>query len=264
MLTNLRHVFGIAALSSAFIMAPAITLHAESLPDMTSIPLGTSISAGNTITRHVAPQRETNISLGYFGAFDHTQFGNTTDQSSNFSSGGLISLHSTTRWWTGFALNFADGQNTQSYSNQIYSDEHVAPFARVNANTAEISAAYLIQSPKKYWGMQPFGSIGTGILVFTPTESRVAYYPGAGFCDIHDGIKSNCRYFNQTIKVSTQARLPGIFDAGVNVPLWKSRLTLRAEYRLRLYQAPGFGSRLLDTGNVTFTQMPTVSLVYKF
>jgi hypothetical protein len=251
----------------------AIPLVAE--PDSTADVPATEMSQDNAqVKPKTPPPRETNLALGWFGSIEHRQIGNHTQQPSDYSNGVMVALHSSTRWWTGFTTNYAYNVDTQSYASRLWSwpDEHLPPAARVKTSTNEISMSYMVRGPKLRYGLRPFASIGSGALIFTPVEDKVPYYL-TGMFGYQSGPNGQlyacaCREYSHMENVSTQARVPALFDVGVDIPLpgktFGKHVSARAEYRGRIYQAPSLGSKLLDTGNVTIAQMPTVSLVYKF
>ncbi len=88
-------------------------------------------------------------------------------------------------------------------------------------------------------GLQPFGAIGTGALIFLPTTVGGQKY-------------------NQ------QTRVPVLFEVGVNYPILTSHIGLRLQYRGLSYKTPDFNSALLTTGTSRITSEPSIGAYFKF
>jgi hypothetical protein len=110
----------------------------------------------------------------------------------------------------------------------------------VQDNVHEVSGAYLVQGPTiPILGLQPFGAVGVGALIFLPTTV------------------GGQRYNQQT-------RIPLLYEFGVNYPILTSHLGLRLQYRGLSYKAPDFNSSLLTTNSRRQTSEPSVGAYLRF
>jgi hypothetical protein len=104
----------------------------------------------------------------------------------------------------------------------------------------EVTAAYLVQAPTiPILGLQPFASIGTGGLIFLPTEVGGQRY-------------------------SQQARFPILYEVGVNYPILTSHLGLRLQYRGLSYKTPDFNASVITTNARRQTSEPSVGAYFRF
>jgi opacity protein-like surface antigen len=104
----------------------------------------------------------------------------------------------------------------------------------------EASGAYLVQGPSiPFLGLQPFGGVGLGALVFLPTTVGGQKY-------------------NQ------QTRLAFLYEFGVNYPILTSHLGLRLQYRGLSYKTPDFNASLLTTNARRQTSEPSVGAYFRF
>ncbi len=116
--------------------------------------------------------------------------------------------------WLGYEVNYSYTRFTERFST--------IPFG-VQNNVHEVSVAYLLQGPTlPILGLQPFGAVGAGALIFLPTTVG--------------GQKYN-----------KQTRVPVLYEVGVNCPVITSHLGLRFQYRGLLYKAPDFNTPALTT-----------------
>ena len=130
------------------------------------------------------------------------------------SIGGLATVRQSLHPWLGYEVNYSYTRFTERFST--------IPFG-VQNNVHEVSAAYLLQGPTiPILGLQPFGTVGAGALIFLPTTVGGQKY-------------------------SKQTRVPLLYEVGVNYPVLTSRLGLRFQYRGLLYSAPDFNSPELTT-----------------
>ena len=107
-------------------------------------------------------------------------------------------------------------------------------------NVHEVSGAYLLQGPTlPILGLQPFGAVGVGGLIFLPTTVGGQKY-------------------NQ------QWRVPLLYEFGVNYPILTSHLGLRFQYRGLVYKTPDFNAPLLTTNARRQTSEPSVGAYFRF
>jgi opacity protein-like surface antigen len=133
--------------------------------------------------------------------------------------------------WLGYEINYGYTRFTERYST--------VPFG-VQNNLHEVSGAYLLQGPTiPILGLQPFGAVGVGGLLFLPTTVGGQKY-------------------NQ------QWRVPLLYEVGVNYPLFTSHFGLRLQYRGLVYKTPDFNSAQLTTNTRRQTSEPSVGAYLRF
>jgi hypothetical protein len=127
-----------------------------------------------------------------------------------------------------------------NYSYTRFSERYnTIPFG-VQNNVNEVTGAYLVQGPTlPFLGIQPFGAIGFGALIFLPTTVGGQRYP-------------------------QQNRIPLLYEVGINYPLITSHFGLRLQYRGLSYKTPDYNATLLTTGARRTTSEPSVGAYLRF
>ena len=165
------------------------------------------------------------------GQFTGTTNGNGIKDSPTDSLGGLATVRQSLHPWLGYEVNYSYTRFTERYST--------IPFG-VQNNVHEVSGAYLVQGPTiPILGLQPFGAVGVGGLIFLPTTVGGQKY-------------------------GKQTRVPVLFEFGVNYPILTSHLGLRLQYRGLSYKTPDFNASLLTTGTRRITSEPSVGAYLRF
>ena len=99
--------------------------------------------------------------VSVFGQFSGTSNGNGIQDSPTDSLGALATVRQSFHPWLGYEVNYSYTRFTERYST--------IPFG-VQNNLHEVSGAYLVQGPTlPILGLQPFGAVGVGALIFLPT-----------------------------------------------------------------------------------------------
>jgi opacity protein-like surface antigen len=167
--------------------------------------------------------------VAVFGQFTGTTSGDGVTDSPTESLGTLATFRQSFHPWLGYEVNYSYTRFTERYST--------IPFG-VQDNVNEVTGAYLVQGPS-FLGLQPFGAIGFGALIFLPTTVGGQKY-------------------NQ------QTRIPLLYEVGVNYPLITSHFGLRLQYRGLSYKTPDFNATLLTTGTRRTTSEPSVGAYLRF
>ena len=184
---------------------------------------------GNRATAQTLKNFEAAASI--FGQFTGTTNGNGIKDSPTDSLGGLATVRQSLHPWLGYEVNYSYTRFTERYST--------IPFG-VQNNVHEVSGAYLVQGPTiPILGLQPFGAVGVGGLIFLPTTVGGQKY-------------------------GKQTRVPVLFEFGVNYPILTSHLGLRLQYRGLSYKTPDFNATLLTTGTRRITSEPSVGAYLRF
>ena len=170
-------------------------------------------------------------SVNIFGQFSGTSNGNGIQDKPTDSLGVLATVRQSFHPWLGYEVNYGYTRFSERYST--------VPFG-VQNNLHEVSGAYLLQAPTlPFLGLQPFGAVGAGALVFLPTTVGGQKY-------------------------SQQYRVPLLYEVGVNYPILTSHLGLRFQYRGLLYKTPDFKSALITTNARRQTAEPSVGAYLRF
>ena len=169
--------------------------------------------------------------VNIFGQFSGTSNGNGVKDSPTDSLGVVTTVRQSFHPWLGYEINYGYTRFTERYST--------VPFG-VQNNLHEASGAYLLQGPTiPILGLQPFGAVGVGGLLFLPTTVGGQKY-------------------NQ------QWRVPLLYEVGVNYPLFTSHFGLRLQYRGLVYKTPDFNSAQLTTNTRRQTSEPSAGAYLRF
>jgi opacity protein-like surface antigen len=169
--------------------------------------------------------------VNIFGQFSQSSNGNGVQDSPTDSLGVVATVRQSFHPWLGYEINYGYTRFTERYST--------VPFG-VQNNLHEVSGAYLLQGPTiPILGLQPFGAVGVGGLLFLPTTVGGQKY-------------------NQ------QWRVPLLYEVGVNYPLFTSHFGLRLQYRGLVYKTPDFNSAQLTTNTRRQTSEPSVGAYLRF
>jgi opacity protein-like surface antigen len=169
--------------------------------------------------------------INFFGQFSQSSNGNGVQDSPTDSLGVVASVRQSFHPWLGYEINYGYTRFSEHYST--------TPFG-VQNNVHEATAAYLLQAPTiPILGLQPFGAVGVGGLLFLPTTVG--------------GQKNN-----------QQWRVPLLYEVGVNYPIFTSHLGLRLQYRGLVYKTPDFNSAQLTTNTRRQTSEPSVGAYFRF
>lgn len=181
----------------------------------------------------IAQESRSEISLQGTGFFTKDTSGRGTTQRTTETGGLLVGYrYSLTRWLAAEAAYGYD-RNAQRYFGS-------GTLARVQANVHQVTSGFVVRVPAVF-RLSPYLLAEGGALVFNPTGNRFGTVSG------------------------TSSNAAGVFaygggaDFGVN-----KHVTLRAEYRGLVYNAPDFGIRTLNTNTVTHTAQPSAGIVFRF
>jgi opacity protein-like surface antigen len=192
-------------------------------------PLLLIAGLGNRATAQTLKNFEGAVNI--FGQFTGTTNGDGVKDSPTDSLGVLATARQSFHFWLGYEVNYGYTRFTERYST--------IPFG-VQNNMHEVSGAYLVQGPSiPLLGLQPFGAVGVGALIFLPTTVGGQKY-------------------NQ------QTRVPLLYEFGVNWPILTSHLGLRLQYRGLSYKTPDFNAALVTTGTRRTTSEPSVGAYLRF
>ena len=183
----------------------------------------------------VAQEIRSEVSFQGTGFFTKDTTGQGTTQRGTETGGFLVGYrYHFNRWLAGETV-YGYGRNTQQYFSS-------AGLSRVQANVHQATGGFVVSlptSPKVR--LSPYLLAEGGALVFDPTGNSFGTVPGA------------------------QRQAVGVFayGGGVDYPVVKY-LSLRAEYRGLVYNAPDFGLSGLNTNKITHTAQPSAGVVFRF
>jgi opacity protein-like surface antigen len=189
------------------------------------------LAQGALWSSHASAQSLKNIdaAISPFGQVTSTSSGNGITDKPSRSMGGLATFRQSYKPWLGYEVNYSYTRFSEAYSGQPFS---------VQDNVHEATGAYLVQTPKLLV-FQPFAAVGTGYLLFLPTEV---------------GGQHNHQ----------QGRMPLLFEAGVNYPILTSHVGARIEYRGLEYKTPNFNEPYQTTGSSRITSEIALGLYLHF
>lgn len=182
-----------------------------------------------------AQEVRSEISLQGTGVFTKDANGQGTTQRSTETGGFLLGYRYHFNRWLAAEAVYGYDRSTQQYFG-------TAGLARVQANVHEATSGFVVSLPSsERFKLSPYLLAEGGALVFDPTGNRFGSLPGA----------------------QRQAVGAFVYGGGVDYPLMKY-LSLRAEYRGLVYNAPDFGVSGLNTNKITHTAQPSAGLVFRF
>jgi opacity protein-like surface antigen len=182
-----------------------------------------------------AQEVRSEISLQGTGFFTKDSTGQGTTQRGTETGGFLIGYRYHFNRWLAAETVYGYGRNSQEYFES-------AGLSRVEANVHQATGGFVVSLPSSAkWRFSPYLLAEGGALVFDPRGNAFSTVAGA------------------------QRQAVGAFSygGGVDYVLMK-HLSLRAEYRGLVYEAPDFGLPNLNVSKVTHTAQPSAGLVFRF
>lgn len=181
-----------------------------------------------------AQESRSEISLQGTGFFTKNTTGLGTTQRSTNTGGFLVGYRYHFNRWLSAEGVYGYDRNTQHFFS-------TAGFSGVQANVHQATGGFVFNLPTPVrFRISPYLLAEGGALVFDPTDN--------GF-----GI------------TGAQRQAVGVFayGGGADFPVVK-HVSLRAEYRGLVYNAPDFGVASLNTNTVTHTAQPSAGIVFRF
>jgi hypothetical protein len=174
--------------------------------------------------------------VGGFYQVTNASNGNFIREDTTESGGGLVSFRQPYRPWLGYEANLGYTKFYEAYNKGV---------VKVESNVTDLSFSYLLQSPVIY-GLQPFLTLGGGIIVFSPISGTLT--------NVNGTVPS---------KLPSQLLPEFTYGLGINYPLF-AHFGVRGGLRGLKYKTPDFHQNLLDTHTLRTTLEPTLSVYYRF
>ena len=182
-----------------------------------------------------AQEVRSEISLQGTGFFTKDSTGQGTTQRGTETGGLLIGYRYHFNRWLAAETVYGYARNSQEYFRS-------GGLSRVEANVHQATGGFVVSLPTSAkWRFSPYLLAEGGALVFAPT--------GNAFGTVAGGQRQAVGVFS--------------YGGGVDYVLVK-HLSLRAEYRGLVYNAPDFGIPNLNVGKVTHTAQPSAGVVFRF
>jgi opacity protein-like surface antigen len=182
-----------------------------------------------------AQEVRSEISLQGTGFFTKDSTGQSTTQRGTETGGFLVGYRYHFNHWLAAETVYGYDRNSQEYFGS-------AGLSRVQANVHQATGGFVVSLPTSAkWRLSPYLLAEGGALVFDPTGNAFGTVAGA------------------------QRQAVGVFSygGGVDYVLMK-HLSLRAEYRGLVYNAPDFGLASHNVDKVTHTAQPSAGVVFRF
>lgn len=182
-----------------------------------------------------AQESRSEVSLQGTGFFTKDSTGQGTTERSTNTGGFLVGYRYKLNRWIAAEAVYGYDRNSQHYFS-------TGGFSRIQANVHQATGGlvFRVPAPRKL-RIDPYVLAEGGALVFDPTGNAFGTVPGAQ---------------RQTVGVFA-------YGAGADFPLVR-HISLRAEYRGLVYNAPDFGLSTLNTNTVTHTAQPSAGIVFHF
>jgi opacity protein-like surface antigen len=183
----------------------------------------------------VAQEGRSEVSLQGTGVFTKDTTGQGNLQRTTESGGFLVGYRYHFNRWLAAETVYGYNRSTQ----QFFTGGGVS---RVQANAHQATGGFVVNLPvPSRFRVSPYVLAEGGALVFDPTGNAFASIAGA----------------------QSQARGVFVYGGGADFPIVK-HISLRAEYRGLVYNAPDFGFRNLSTNTTTHTAQPSAGIVFRF
>ena len=173
------------------------------------------------------------ISVQGTGFFTKDAQGNGISQHSTDTGGLIVGYRYHFDRWLAAEANYGYDRNTQQ---NFTSSGPINVQANVHQATADLVATV----PGNY-RVNPYALVGTGALVFNPTNNPGQSVPGA----------------------SWQAKATFVYGGGVDFTVVR-HVAIRAEYRGFVYNRPDFELAALNSQTTTHTAQPSAGVVFRF
>jgi opacity protein-like surface antigen len=183
----------------------------------------------------VAQEGRSEISIQGTGIFPKDSTGQGNLQRGTETGGFLVGYRYHINRWLAAEGVYGYSRNSQQFFTP-------GSFARVQANAHEATGGFVVNVPvSARFRVSPYVLAEGGALVFDPTGNSFVSVPGA------------------------QRQTTGVFvyGGGADFPIMK-HISIRAEYRGLVYNAPDFGLRGFNTNSITHTAQPSAGIVFRF
>jgi len=182
-----------------------------------------------------AQESRSDIALQGTGFFTKDTTSQGTTQKSTNTGGFLVNYrYHFNRWLAGEAAYGYDRSTEQFFAP--------AGLSRIQANVHQATGGFVFSLPMPArYRISPYLLAEGGALVFDPTGNAFGTVSGA----------------------QRQAAGVFVYGGGADFPVVK-HISLRAEYRGLVYDAPDFGLRTLSNNAVTHTAQPSAGIVFRF
>jgi opacity protein-like surface antigen len=182
-----------------------------------------------------AQESRSEISVEGTGFFTKDTTGQGTTQRSTNTGGFLVGYRYNLNRWLAAEAVYGYDRNSQQYFS-------TGGFSRVQANVHQATGGFVFRVPTiQKLRISPYLLAEGGALVFDPTGNTFGSVPG----------------------MERQAVGVFAYGGGADFPLVR-HISLRAEYRGLVYNAPDFGLATLNTNAVTHTAQPSAGIVFHF
>ena len=159
----------------------------------------------------------------------------TLSTDSTNGTGGLVTLRYTRSPLLGAEFNYSFARYTTNFNPTSAVSGTLVPVAPggVQANANEVTLGYVVHGPELAGiGLKPFGSVGAGTTVFTPTT-------------------------NGGLGLQQQGRATYYYAIGAEAPLLTSHFGLRAQFRQSFFLLPDFTANYLTIKQRTSSIEPS-------
>jgi opacity protein-like surface antigen len=182
-----------------------------------------------------AQEARSEVSLQGTGLFTKDADGRGTTQRGTENGGFLVTYRYHLNRWLAAEGAYGYGRNTQEYFAP-------AGVSRVQADIHQATGGFVfsLPSPPRF-RIKPYVLAEGGALVFNPTNNVFGSVAGA----------------------ERQSAGVFVYGGGADFPVVK-HVSLRAEYRGLVYNAPDFGLSALNTDKITHAAQPSAGIVFRF
>ena len=175
------------------------------------------------------------VTLQGTGFFTKNSDGNGISRTTTDTGGFLGGFRYRFSPWVAVEGNYGYARNTQNFLTP-------ARAYGVQADTHQITGAFVLTPPVSVAKLRPYILAGTGALIFDPTDNNQG--------DI----------VNLT---DTQSKAVFVYGGGVDYDLVR-HVSLKLEYRGLVFKSPDFDFKSLDIDTVTHVAQPSAGITIRF
>ena len=199
-------------------------------------------SVDTPVSRQLA---KIDIALSGAGQFTSNTNGTTgPNQTVTLSPSNTVGVLFTARYVAkpliGLEFNYTYARYSENFNfTNIAPNSSGTTFLDAQTNVSEYTFGYLVHTPKEYFGVQPFASVGAGSLAFRPTKNG-----GEGF--------------------TPQARAAYYYSIGAEQLIYGQHVGARLAFRQVFALAPDFETTYLRDHQHAVTSEPTLGFFLRF
>ena len=175
------------------------------------------------------------VTLQGTGFFTKNSDGNGISRTTTDTGGFLVGFRYRFNPWIAAEGNYGYARSTQNFLTPVWN-------YGVQANTHQVTGAFVLTPPVKVNRVRPYVLAGTGTLIFDPTDNNRG---------------------NIANLIHVQSKAVFLYGGGADFDLTR-HVALKLEYRGLVFKSPDFDLTSLDLDKVTHVAQPSAGFTIRF